>query len=104
AARLWRRYGEDSFAMLRAIESDPALAEPILPGAEVRRCEVDHVARHESVRTLDDFLRRRTRLALVTRREDLLADEETMRALAESLFGEDADRRYDEWKRGTPSG
>lgn len=98
ADRLWRRYGEDAFAMIEAIRADDTLAEPILSGAEVRRCEVRHAARHEMVVTLEDFLRRRTRLALVTRHRELLEDEPGMRTLAEALFGADGARRLAEWR------
>jgi len=65
ARRLWRRYGEDAFAMLDAIEDDPGLAQPVVAGAELRQCELDHILREEMVVDVEDLLRRRTRLGLV---------------------------------------
>jgi glycerol-3-phosphate dehydrogenase len=86
SVRLWRRYGADADALLDAIESDPSLADPIVPGAECIQAEARYAAEREMVVTLEDFLRRRTMVALVTRR-DALARADGVRRACELLFG-----------------
>ena len=94
--RLWRRYGYSALAMLEAIRSDPAQAEVLIDGTEYLRCELEHTARHEMVTHLDDFLRRRSKIALVVSRGELMA----ARGLDEAcriLFGTDARDRWREY-------
>ncbi|ETW96959.1 MAG: FAD-dependent oxidoreductase [Candidatus Entotheonella factor] len=69
--RLWRRYGSQAFELLKAIEKDPVQAEPILAGTAFIRCEIELMAQREMIVTLEDFLRRRSDLALVTRHQEL---------------------------------
>jgi glycerol-3-phosphate dehydrogenase len=71
STRLWRRYGKRACELLQAIEKDRAQAEPILAGTGFVRCEIEFMAKRELIVTLADFLRRRSDLALVTRRRDL---------------------------------
>lgn len=71
STRLWRRYGEQAFGLLKAIEKDAAQAEPILAGTAFIRCEIELMAEREMIVTLEDFLRRRSDLALVMRHGDL---------------------------------
>ncbi|HET6438758.1 MAG TPA: FAD-dependent oxidoreductase [Anaeromyxobacter sp.] len=87
--RLWRRHGLEALSMLEAIRRDPRAAEVVLPSFQVLRCEVEAAATREMVVTLEDFLRRRTELALVSRREDLRAAP-AIREVAHILFGEAA--------------
>jgi glycerol-3-phosphate dehydrogenase len=94
--RLWRRYGSGAFAMLEAIRADPREAELLIEGAEYIRCEIEHAARREMVVKLDDFLRRRSKIALVVRRDEL-RDAPGLREACRILFGEQADARYDEY-------
>jgi glycerol-3-phosphate dehydrogenase len=72
STRLWRRYGASAFAMLDAIRTDRRMADVLIEGAEYLRCEIEHAARREMVEKLEDFLRRRSKITLVTPERDLL--------------------------------
>lgn len=81
---LWRRHGRAADEVLAAVEGDPSLAEPALAGADVLRGELDLYRRREMIVTAEDFLRRRTKLALIRRAGELAADpgmEEVCRVL-----------------------
>jgi glycerol-3-phosphate dehydrogenase len=65
SSRLWRRYGHHSFSMLDEIVEDPSLTEILIQGTEYIRVELHHAAQHEMVTHLEDFLRRRSKIALV---------------------------------------
>jgi glycerol-3-phosphate dehydrogenase len=101
STRLWRRYGEDALPMLDAIARDPAQARQVIEGAEYIRCELEHAARREMVTTLDDFLRRRSKIALVMRREEILAAP-GLREACRILFGDQAEARLDEYLANPP--
>jgi glycerol-3-phosphate dehydrogenase len=96
SARLWRRWGADAFAILEAIEADRTKAELLVGGAEHVRAEVEHSARRERIVKLEDFLRRRSKIALVVRREDLRRDP-GVREVCSLLFGDDASARFHEY-------
>ncbi|MDQ1249199.1 MAG: glycerol-3-phosphate dehydrogenase [Actinomycetota bacterium] len=96
STRLWRRYGLRAFAMLEAIRDDPAMAQDIIAGAEYVRVELYYAAQTEMITTLDDFLRRRSKIALVLSYEEI-RDADGIREACQLLFGDDADRRYDEY-------
>ncbi len=89
--RLWRRYGSHALALLEMIRQDPRDAELLIENAEYLRCEVALAARMEMITTLDDFLRRRSKIALVVRREDILSAPGLIDA-CQLLFGEQADQ------------
>lgn len=72
STRLWRRYGARALGLLDAIREDPRMAEVLIENAEYLRCELDLAARREMVVKLEDFLRRRSKISLVVRREDIL--------------------------------
>ena len=93
---LWRRYGEDAFELLDKIRDDPSQGEPVFPDAELLRAEVSLIAREEMPVTLEDFLRRRTRLALLFSKK-YLNDSEPLREIVELLFPEDWSTRWDEY-------
>jgi glycerol-3-phosphate dehydrogenase len=57
--------------MLEAIRRDPSKAEVIVETGEYGRCELHAAARREMVVKLEDFLRRRSKLSQVVRREEL---------------------------------
>ena len=82
--------------MLTEIGRNPKLAEPVSPGAEYRVCELEYAARHEMIVTLEDFLRRRSKIELVTRRERLAAAE-GIHTGCRILFGDDAAARHAEY-------
>jgi glycerol-3-phosphate dehydrogenase len=109
--RLWRRYGLRAFTMLEAIRQNPEMADDVIEGAEYVHCELEYGARTEMVTRLDDFLRRRSKIAMVVSRDDLAASKGLHEA-CRILFGDDAERRYDEYfaltaerpPGGTPAG
>lgn len=71
---VWRRHGKAAQQVLDLIAEDPSLAEPVLANSDVLRAELLVMAEREMIVQPDDFLRRRTKLALITRRDDLGAD------------------------------
>ncbi|WP_438042140.1 glycerol-3-phosphate dehydrogenase/oxidase [Sorangium sp. So ce128] len=96
STRLWRRYGAQAIGLLEDIQSDPRMADPLFEGADDLRCEVAHAAKHEMIAKLDDFLRRRTKISLLLRRE-ALARSPGLREACKLLFGDEADRRLSEY-------
>ena len=96
SVRLWRRYGDKAFPMLDEIRSEPAMAELLIEGAEYIRAEIEHAARREMIVELDDFLRRRSKISLVIRRDDLV-HAPGLREACHILFGDDADARLAKW-------
>jgi glycerol-3-phosphate dehydrogenase len=60
--RLWGRYGSRLREVLRLVEDDRALGEPVAPGYAAIRAEVVYAARRELAVYAADFLDRRTSL------------------------------------------
>ncbi len=85
--RLWRRYGKNATPMLEKISEDKRQAENIFEGVDFLRCELRHVAEHEMVSQLDDFLRRRSNISLLARREQIRASE-GLEEVCDVLFGD----------------
>jgi glycerol-3-phosphate dehydrogenase len=96
STRLWRRYGAQAIALLEDIREDPKMAEPLIEGTDYIRCELTQAARREMIVTLEDFLRRRSKLALVARHEDL-KQSKGLKDACEILFGEDGPERWKEY-------
>ncbi len=96
--RLWRRYGTQAFELLEAIRRDPSMAEVLIEGAEYIRAEIELTARSEMVTKLEDFLRRRSKIALVIRNEDLRRAPGLDEA-CERFFGDEAKPRLAEYFR-----
>jgi glycerol-3-phosphate dehydrogenase len=94
--RLWRRYGASALSLLEDIRQDPRMAEVLIHGTEYIRCEIHHAARHEMITTLEDFLRRRSKIALVARPAAIRAAPGIMEA-CEILFGAEAQAKFDEY-------
>ncbi len=90
--RYWRRYGKNAFSMLDAIEQDTAQAELLIANAEYTRCEIEYTKQHEMITRLDDFLRRRSKISLVLRKEEILSAP-GLREVCEIFFGEDAEQK-----------
>ncbi len=99
AERLWRRYGKEAGAMLDAIVKNPDLAAPAIAGTGLRLCEIDHLRDREMIVTLADLLRRRSRLALLYRHEELMAME-GMPELCDRLFGNQSKAKFEAWSGG----
>ncbi len=71
---LWRRHGMAAFELLALVDNDPSMAEPALASSDVLVGELVLMAEREMIVRPEDFLRRRTKLAMVIRRDDLGAD------------------------------
>lgn len=99
--RLWRRYGAEAIALVEAIQRDPGQAELLIAGTEYIRCEIQQTARCEMIVKLEDFLRRRSKIALVVRRDDI-RQAEGLREACRILFGNRAQEKFDEYF--TPGG
>jgi glycerol-3-phosphate dehydrogenase len=78
------RYGGEARVLMAAIQADPTLAEPIVPGLPYTRAEVQFAARHEMATSVDDVLSRRTRSRLYGRDDSADAAD----PVAELLAGE----------------
>jgi glycerol-3-phosphate dehydrogenase len=95
-SRLWRRYGAEALGLLEDIRADPRAAEVLIEGAEYLRCEIAQAARREMIVKLDDFLRRRSKIALVIRKDEL-RDAPGLLEACRLLFGAGADERLAEY-------
>jgi len=96
STRLWRRYGLRAFAMLEALRDDPSMAQDVIQDADYVRVELFYAAKTEMITKLDDFLRRRSKIALVLDYDEIRGADGIHEA-CELLFGDDAQRRYDEY-------
>lgn len=96
STRLWRRYGRMAFSLLESIRQDPREADVLIEGAEYLRCEIEHAARYEMVTKLSDFLRRRSKIALVISPEEVTHAKGLMEA-CRILFGDEADAKLEEY-------
>lgn len=89
AERWWRRFGESAHTLLDAVEKDgDALCRP-MQNADYCRCEIQLMGQKEFIVELDDFLRRRTKIALSIPSKELIAHPGLIE-VATLLFGEDA--------------
>ena len=82
--------------LLDVIREDPRQAEVLIKGASYLRCEIQLAKRHEMIVKLDDFLRRRSKIALIMRQEDIKNAPGLMDA-CEILFEDQAQGRFDEY-------
>ncbi|MEL7210072.1 MAG: FAD-dependent oxidoreductase, partial [Actinomycetota bacterium] len=92
AAVLWRRHGEAAHAVIEAIAADPAQADSVMAESDLLKGELALYADREMIVTFDDFLRRRTKLAMLHRPETL-ADEPGLKEARALLV---PDRRTDD--------
>jgi glycerol-3-phosphate dehydrogenase len=92
STRLWRRYGAEAIPMIEEIRADRAMAELIIEHAEYLRVEIAYAARREMIVELDDFLRRRSKIALVVS-DAALRRAEGLRDACAILFGPEADAK-----------
>ena len=72
------------------------MAEPLIEGTDYINCELTEAARREMIVTLEDFLRRRSKLSLVVQHEDLKKSH-GLREACKILFDEDASERWEEY-------
>ncbi len=79
--------------MLEAIREDPSMGDDIMDSADYLRVELHLAAGTEMVTRLDDFLRRRSKIALVVRDDDV-RDSDGLCEVAEILFGDGPTRSW----------
>ena len=96
SSRLWRRYDQQAFELLAEIREDPRQAEILIKGTDYIRCEIRLAKHQEMIIKLEDFLRRRSKIALVVKHADIQQAEGLMEA-CEILFGDQARGKYDEY-------
>lgn len=96
--RLWRRYGAQAIGLLENIREDPREAAVLIKGTEYIHCELRQAARREMIVKLDDFLRRRSKIALIERKEIMRQAPGLMEA-CRILFGDAAQEKFDEYFR-----
>lgn len=94
--RLWRLYGDRAFELLKEIKSDANAASTLIDGCDYMACEFRYAGIHEMVTSLEDFLRRRTKIAL-TIRHDELRSSTGLRIACELMFGTQASQKLDEY-------
>ena len=97
--RFWRRYGESAFGLLERIREDESCVELLIENAEYTRCEIELAARREMIVKLEDFMRRRSKIEQVVRREDI-ASAPGLREACDILFEHDAQARLEEYLAG----
>lgn len=94
--RYWRRYGLEAFDLLERIQRDPRQADVLIEGTEYTRCELHCAAQYEMIVTLEDFLRRRSKISLMVREEDIRTSSGLTEA-CEILFGDEAQQKIDDY-------
>ncbi|MBR9883685.1 MAG: glycerol-3-phosphate dehydrogenase/oxidase [Oceanospirillales bacterium] len=92
SSRLWRRYGANALELLDGIRSNPDWGELLIENAEYLRGEIELAARREMITRLDDFLRRRSKIAQVVPRDELLRSPGLYKACV-ILFGDQAEQK-----------
>jgi glycerol-3-phosphate dehydrogenase len=98
STRLWRRYGAEAIGLLESIRADRRMADVLIENAEYLRCEIELAARREMIVKLEDFLRRRSKIALVVRFEEIARAPGLVEA-CRILFGAGADEKLAEYLR-----
>ncbi|HYB98381.1 MAG TPA: glycerol-3-phosphate dehydrogenase/oxidase [Candidatus Limnocylindrales bacterium] len=99
-ARLWETYGAAARDIVEAIAASPARAECLGDRCELTLAEIEHAVRREMVVSLDDLLRRRSRLAMFDTAAAIDVAPRAARVLA-SLLGWDDARTRQEVERAT---
>ena len=94
--RLWRRYGWDAMPMLDAIQHDASQAELVIEDAEYIRCELNYTAQHEMICELDDFLRRRSKIAMVVHADKIKKSQGLVEA-CKIFFGDQWQAKLDSY-------
>ena len=98
SVRLWRRYGRRAFDMLEHIRNDPSMANDVMESADYLRVELHNAADHEMIVKLEDFMRRRSKIDLVVA-DDEFVGSDGLAEISQLLFGDDGERKLDEFYR-----
>jgi glycerol-3-phosphate dehydrogenase len=102
STRLWRRYAESALRLLEDIRAEPDMAEVLIHGTEYIRGELYHAARREMITKLDDFVRRRSKIAFIARKHEI-RDAPGLFEACRILFGEEAEAKFFEYFGERPS-
>jgi glycerol-3-phosphate dehydrogenase len=102
STRLRRRYGESALRLLEDIRAEPSMAEVLIKGTEYIRGELYHAARREMITKLADFLRRRSKIALLATTATIRSAPGLFEA-CRILFGDDAEAKFVEYFGERPS-
>jgi glycerol-3-phosphate dehydrogenase len=102
STRLWRRYGESAIRLLEDIRADRTMAEVLIVGTEYLRGELYHAARREMITKLEDFLRRRSKIALIAH-VNTIREAPGLFEACRILFGDEAEAKFEEYFSMRPS-
>ncbi|MCP3955206.1 MAG: hypothetical protein GY697_23750 [Desulfobacterales bacterium] len=72
------------------------MADTLIEGSGIRRCEIDHLVNNEMIVKWEDYLRRRSKLELLVPLESFKQSQGLLEA-CKNLFGDEAQMRYDEY-------
>ncbi|MFV8818580.1 glycerol-3-phosphate dehydrogenase/oxidase [Haliea sp. E17] len=97
--RFWRRYGAAAFILLERIRADKREADLLIENAEYTRGEIELAARREMITRLEDFMRRRSKIELVLRRDEIEGAPGLHEACA-IFFGDKAEEKLREYFDG----
>lgn len=86
----------EALDLVERIREDPSQAEILIKGTEYTRVEVDQAARREMIFKLEDFLRRRSKIALVVRKDEIRQAPGLLEA-CRLMFGDRADEKLAEY-------
>jgi diguanylate cyclase (GGDEF)-like protein len=86
----------DLNTILDEIQRDPSQAEQLMKNAEYLRAELHYAARREMITKLEDFVRRRSKIEMVLRKQEIM-DTPGMIEACEILFGDEADDKRKEY-------
>ncbi|MBF0441445.1 MAG: glycerol-3-phosphate dehydrogenase/oxidase [Oligoflexales bacterium] len=93
--RLWRCYGSHAFEILEYLKKSPESSENIVSGTDFSEAELQYLAKYEMIVRLEDFTRRRSKIAL-TLGNKFLFQNAGLKKASEILFGDLAEERYNE--------
>jgi glycerol-3-phosphate dehydrogenase len=96
STRLWRRYSTGALLLLDIIRQDPSMADVLIHGTEYIRCELHYAAQREMITRLEDFLRRRSKIALIATKAEM-RDAPGLMEACRILFGDQAQMKFDEY-------
>ena len=100
SVRLWRRYGMRALELLEDIRQDIHMADLVIEDAEYIRAELCYAAKSEMITKLEDFLRRRSKIALVVGRETI-KKAPGLKEACDILFADESEERYQEYFQST---
>lgn len=92
-AHLGRRYGGEARVLMRWINEQPDLGEPLVPGLPYVRAEALFAVRHEMAQSVDDVLSRRTRARIYGRDDSAGVAHDVAALIAPELGWSDAEAK-----------